>query len=46
MNGNGSTGGGLMALLQSPMAWEIGFIVALVLLIGAHKITLEGMISA
>lgn len=41
--GNGSTAS---ALLQSPMFWEVAFIIALLLLIGAHKITIEGLVSA
>lgn len=32
-------------LMQSQGFWEIAFIVAIVLLIGAHKITIEGMVS-
>lgn len=32
-------------LLQSQGFWEVAFIVALVLLIGAHKITIEGMVG-
>lgn len=32
-------------LMQSQTFWEISFIVALVLIIGAHKITIEGLVS-
>lgn len=32
-------------VLQSQTFWEIAFVVALVLLIGAHKITIEGGIG-
>lgn len=32
-------------LLQSQGFWEVAFIVALVLIIGAHKITIEGGIG-
>jgi hypothetical protein len=43
MNPNES--GGIAGLLQSQTFWEIAFIIALVLLIGAHKITIEGLVS-
>jgi hypothetical protein len=43
MNGTTATGAG--SLLQSQTFWEFAFIVAFVLLIGAHKITIEGMIG-
>jgi hypothetical protein len=43
MNGTSS---GLSGLLQNQTFLEVAFIVALILLIGAHKITLEGMVSA
>lgn len=47
--GNGtSTAGGmstLSSLLQSQTFWEVAFIVALILLIGAHKITVEGFVE-
>jgi hypothetical protein len=46
MNPNGMSSGGLSGLMQSQTFWEIAFIVALVLIIGAHKITIEGMVSA
>jgi hypothetical protein len=32
-------------LLNSQGFWEVAFIVALVLIIGAHKITIEGMVG-
>jgi hypothetical protein len=32
-------------LLQSQTFWEIAFVIALVLIIGAHKITIEGMVG-
>lgn len=32
-------------MLQSQGFWEVAFIVALVLIIGAHKITIEGLVS-
>lgn len=32
-------------ILQSQIFWEGAFIVALILLIGAHKITIEGLVS-
>lgn len=32
-------------MLQSQGFWEVAFIVALVLIIGAHKITIEGGIG-
>lgn len=32
-------------MLNSQGFWEVAFIVALVLIIGAHKITIEGMVS-
>lgn len=44
MNGQTSTGG-MSGLLQSQTFWEVAFIVALVLIIGAHKITIEGMVG-
>jgi hypothetical protein len=51
MNGsNGATSGGFFAnlagLTQSQGFWELAFLVALVLLIGAHKITIEGLVEA
>jgi hypothetical protein len=36
---------GISGLLQSQTFWEVAFIVALVLIIGAHKITIEGLVS-
>jgi hypothetical protein len=32
-------------MLNSQGFWEVAFIVALVLIIGAHKITIEGLVS-
>lgn len=32
-------------VLNSQVFWEVAFVVALVLIIGAHKITIEGMVS-
>jgi hypothetical protein len=32
-------------VLNSQVFWEVAFVVALVLIIGAHKITVEGMVS-
>lgn len=42
---NGQTSSGFAGLMQSQIFWEAAFIVALVLLIGAHKITIEGMVG-
>jgi hypothetical protein len=42
---NGQTSSGMSGMLQSQGFWEIAFIIALVLIIGAHKITVEGMIG-
>lgn len=33
-------------LKQSPFFWEGAFLLAVVLLIGAHKLSVEGMIKA
>jgi hypothetical protein len=33
-------------LKNSPLFWEAAFLLAIVLLIGAHKVSVEGMISA
>jgi hypothetical protein len=35
----------MKGMLQSPYFWEGAFIVALILIIGAHKITIEGMVG-
>lgn len=32
-------------LKSNPMFWEAAFLVAILLLIGAHKISIEGMIQ-
>jgi hypothetical protein len=42
---NGSASSGISGLLQSQTFWEVAFVLALVLIIGAHKITVEGMIG-
>lgn len=34
------------AFMQSAAFWEVAFVVALVLLIFSHKISVEGMVSA
>ncbi len=39
-------GAKLSALTQSPLFWEAAFLFGFVLLIGAHKISIEGMIGA
>jgi hypothetical protein len=45
-NGTTATGGGTLSnLMQSQGFWEFAFIVGLILLIGAHKITVEGFID-
>jgi hypothetical protein len=36
----------LQNLKDNPLFWEGAFLLALLLLIGSHKIALEGMISA
>jgi hypothetical protein len=36
----------LSNLVQLPIFWEVAFILAIVLLIGSHKISIEGMIGA
>lgn len=36
----------LSNLVQMPIFWEVAFIIAIVLLIGSHKISIEGMIGA
>lgn len=33
------------SMKQNPLFWEIAFILAIFLLIGAHKISVEGMIG-
>ena len=46
--GNDSNGGGagmLSSLMASKGFWEVAFVVALLLLIFSHKITIEGMIG-
>jgi hypothetical protein len=47
---NGSNTGGVASatsgLLSKPGVWEAAFIIALILLIFAHKITVEGMVEA
>jgi hypothetical protein len=47
VNGNGTTatGSGFSAMLSSQAFWEGAFIAALVLLILAHKITVEGFVD-
>ena len=30
---------------ENPRFWQVAFVVALILLIGAHKVSLEGMIE-
>lgn len=32
-------------LKSNPMFWEVAFLIAILLLIGAHKISIEGMIQ-
>lgn len=32
-------------MLNSQGFWEVAFVIALVLIIGAHKITIEGMVG-
>jgi hypothetical protein len=32
-------------LLNNPMFYKVGFVVAVILLIGAHKLSIEGMIE-
>jgi hypothetical protein len=34
------------AFVQSQAFWEVAFVIALLLLIFSHKITVEGMVSA
>lgn len=36
----------LSNLVRMPIFWEVAFILAIVLLIGSHKISIEGMIGA
>jgi hypothetical protein len=46
MNGQPAAAGSFFTgLLQNQMFWEGAFIVALILLIGAHKITIEGRLA-
>lgn len=49
MNGNGTVfgaaSGGVSSLLHSQTFWEVAFVIALILLIGAHKITVESLIE-
>jgi hypothetical protein len=42
MNGQTASTG---SFFQSQAFWEIAFVIALVCIIGAHKITVEGMIG-
>ena len=35
----------MMNLLNSPTFYKVGFVVALILLISAHKLSIEGMIE-
>lgn len=42
---NGQTASSGTSFFQSQAFWEIAFIIALVCIIGAHKITVEGMIG-
>lgn len=44
MNGQTQSSGGT-SFFQSQTFWEIAFVIALVCIIGAHKITVEGMIG-
>lgn len=49
MNGSNNQGGAASAasgLLSKPWVWEAAFVGAILLLICAHKITVEGMIQA
>lgn len=39
-------GSKIQALAQNPLFWEGAFLVAIILLIASHKISVEGMISA
>lgn len=36
----------LPAWTQSPVFWEIAFVIALLLLVFSHKISIEGSVSA
>lgn len=36
----------LSNLVSMPIFWEVAFIIAILLLIGSHKISIEGMIGA
>jgi hypothetical protein len=45
MGGSSGSGSTLSNMMNSQMFWEGAFLLALILIIGAHKITVEGMIG-